>query len=309
MAGKITELTAVSSPDNADLLETVQDVATTPVSKKVTWTTVKAFLKTYFDTLYGATGFPAGFLYGLTLSNNGSDGTNDIDIATGKATDATNAVDMVLASALTKRTDAAWAVGTGNGGLDTGAVGNNTYHVWLIKRSDTGVVDALFSLSASAPTMPASYDYKRRIGSIVRTGGAIKAFIQDGDKFMWSVPAPDVAAVNPGTAAVTRTLTVPTGVRVEALLSAGAFAAAAADVPQAIYLSDLSITDSTATATGAWSVEMYYNVASAGLFGGFYPVFTNTSAQIRSRLQASASGTTFYITTHGWTDTRGRVAP
>jgi len=53
---KITQLDAVSTPDNTDLLESVQNVATTPVNRKITWTTIKAFLKTYFDSLYDATG-------------------------------------------------------------------------------------------------------------------------------------------------------------------------------------------------------------------------------------------------------------
>ena len=114
-----------------------------------------------------------GHLYGLTLTNNASDAANDIDIAAGEAASTdTDSVLMVLASALTKRLDAAWAVGSGNGGLDTGSVGNNIYYVWLIQRSDTGVVDALFSLSKTSPTMPTNYDRKALIGSFARVSAA-----------------------------------------------------------------------------------------------------------------------------------------
>lgn len=49
---KITQLDAVDTLANADLLEVVQDVATTPVNKKLTFTQLKAFLKTYNDSLY-----------------------------------------------------------------------------------------------------------------------------------------------------------------------------------------------------------------------------------------------------------------
>ena len=118
-------------------------------------------------TASSSSGLPQNYITGLTLSNNATDATNDIDIAIGSARDSTNAADIVLASALVKRLDAAWAVGTNQGGLDTGSIANGTYHVWLIQRSDTGVEDVLFSTSATAPTMPANYDYKRRIGSIL----------------------------------------------------------------------------------------------------------------------------------------------
>src|SRR3990170_1911304 len=152
-----------------------------------------------------------GTIQGLTLSNNGTDPTNDIDIAAGWTRSGDDLDGLVLAAALTKQLDAAWAVGTGAGGLDTGAIANDTYHVWLIKRIDTGVVDALFSLSASSPTMPTNYTEKRLIGSIIRSGGAIVLFTQTGDRFVRSVPSPDGAQTNPGTAATTVTLAVPTG--------------------------------------------------------------------------------------------------
>ena len=57
--------------------------------------------------------------------------------------------------------------------MDTGSVANNTwYHVHLIKRPVTGVVDVLFSLSATAPTLPTSYTIFRRIGSMRTDGSA-----------------------------------------------------------------------------------------------------------------------------------------
>lgn len=248
-----------------------------------------------------------GLLWGLTLTNDGSDATNDLDIAVGSAADATNADTLTLASALVKQTDVAWAVGTNAGGLDTGAVGNSTYHVWLIKRTDTGVVDALFSLSATAPTMPASYTLKRRIGSIVRAGGAIKLFVQDGDKFVWKVPVTDVTAANPGTSAVTRTLTVPTGIRVEAIVNVAGAGTGSAGGPGAIFVSDLSITD-TGASINVFSIVGTDAAASASYTGATVRCFTNTSAQVRSRLGSSDATTTLYMNTEGWIDRRGRDA-
>lgn len=147
--------------------------------------------------------FPAQrmLISGLTYANNGSDATNDIDIAAGGAMDSTGAYWMALTSTLTKQSDAAWAVGTNAGWLDTGAIGNNDYYIWLIARSDTGVVDSLLSLSSTAPTMPANYSYKRLIGWIKRSGGTIVAFKTyetegGGIDFAWSAPTLDVNLAN-----------------------------------------------------------------------------------------------------------------
>lgn len=140
-------------------------------------------------------------IHGLTYSNNGSDATNDIDIASGGAMDATGAYWMALSSTLTKQSDVSWAVGTNAGWLDTGAIGNNDYYIWLIARSDTGVVDSLLSLSSTAPTMPANYDYKRLIGWIKRSGGTIVAFSTyeldgGGIELAWTTPTLDVSLAN-----------------------------------------------------------------------------------------------------------------
>jgi hypothetical protein len=176
---------------------------------------------------------PAGHLYGLTLSNNGSDAANDIDIAVGSAaSDAASSVMMTLASALTKRLDAGWAVGTNQGGLDTGAVGNNIYYVWEIQRSDTGVVDALFSLSSTAPTMPANYDRKRVIGSFARvsaTNQAPRSYSQK-EATPWVAYTPVFNGVGTATSIACRSRRVGSCLEVEAIWTNGTTTATIFDI-------------------------------------------------------------------------------
>ena len=72
---------------------------------------------------------------GLTISRD-TDTDHDINVTAGQARDTiANIADMVLATEITKRVDAAWAVGDDNGGIDTGAIAANTwYHVYLSRR-------------------------------------------------------------------------------------------------------------------------------------------------------------------------------
>jgi hypothetical protein len=309
----ITALTSKASPVSADIV-LIQDSAASNAFKKTTVGALStAGSVASYNTRTGAVtavfaDVPVmNYLSGLTLSAAGSTAT--FGIAVGVSTDTTNVLMMSLASAYTKTTSA-WAVGTGNGSLDTGAIANSTwYHVFQIARSDTGVVDILISTSATLPSMPASYDRKRRIGSMKTDASAQwVAFVQDGDRFRWATTINDIAAVNPGITAVTRALTVPLGVRVAADISATFSSSSGGPGSGAIYLSDLSQSDQAAGATNA-TVAGYNDNSTAGHIyaaGCVASIMTNTSQQIRSRLGVSAADLTFYITTHGWTDTRGQ---
>jgi len=245
-------------------------------------------------------------LSGLVLSNNTTDATNDIDTAIGACVSDDGTTVMTLTSAITKRLDAAWSVGTNQGGLDTGSISNTTYHVWVIYRTDTDITDVLFSLSASSPTMPSGYTKKKCIGSIVRVGGVIKPFTQYGNYFEWVTPVVDVDDDNPGTSAVTRTLTLPTGVKLRALVNAGIYSGTTASVNG--YLSSLDQADlavqarTTATLTG----QSNFNGCDTGTAWNFnqVQVWCNVSAQIRSRIDTSGALDRIGIITQGWIDPR-----
>lgn len=246
------------------------------------------------------TGLPRGYLVGFGLSNNATDATNDIDIAAGECRDSTDTVDIVLASGMTKRLDATFAAGSGNGGLDTGSIANTTYHVHAILNPSSGAVDVLFSTSASAPTLPAGYTKSRRIGSFIRAAGAILPFLQRGDWSFFKDPRQDVSGSNPGTSAVTRTLSVPTGIKVLAKM---AIRLSVGTTGTRMYLSDLDATDAVPSDT-------YLTLAALNVTNlaetGQAEVWTDTAAGIRSRFSFSDASTSLSISTLGWVDRRGR---
>lgn len=254
--------------------------------------------------------WPRGTIGGFVLANNGADAANDIDVGVGSCRSDDDAENIKLAAAITKRLDAPFAAGTNQGGLDTGAEAVSTwYHLWAIKNPATGAVDALFSLSATSPTMPAGYTKKRRLGAVRNdAASAILAFDQYGDEFWLDTPILDVNAANPGTAAVTRALTTPGGVKCQAVLNAGVSQNSSAGV--ALYLSSLDAADLAASltvaplgtvATASGSVDNVHE-------GGQARVWTDTSSQIRSRVNASGANTNVRIATLGWRDQRGKDA-
>lgn len=239
-----------------------------------------------------------GYIGGLTLS--APSGTT-IGISAGVAVDSTN-VDFMKLAVFTKSSSSSWAVGTGNGSLDTGSLNSNTwYHVYLIKRPDTGVVDVLISLSATSPTMPTNYTLFRRIGSMLTGGsGNWVPFTQVGDEFLWTSSQGDIAVTNLSTTATLYSLTVPTGLQVQARIRCSIVQNITAGIAVLIQPPDQAV-EASGGGIGNASIGTSNTTTSPR---GEFLVRTNTSGQIRA--VSSGASTTLDIVTYGWVDTRGK---
>lgn len=276
-----------------------------------TWTAVPSSIELWpFEERSVLQVLPRSYLAGLDMSNNGT--ATKLDVAAGKCRDSTDTADITITAAITAgliQTSGSWAAGNTQNKLDTGARANSTwYHVYAIRKDSDGTGEWLFSLSASAPTMPSGYTYFRRIGSVKTDGsGNIWAFVQDGDFFQWATFVNDVTANNPGTSAVLRTLSVPTGVKVIARSIWNLRNVDTGTTCQG-YVSDPATTDSTPTITLAQFSDLAGAGTRASNVSMQLDMHTDTSARVRSRVDFSNTNVTWVVLTLGWFDTRGRSA-
>lgn len=261
-----------------------------------------------FDTTLG--GVPRSQLAGLAVTNSAGDLTNDIDVAVGECADSGNTALIQLAAGLTKQLDAVWAVGTNAGMRASGAaIADTTYHIFLIRRPDTGVVDIAADTSATGANIAANtnvaYTQKHRIFSLVRTGGAIRLFKQFGDLVMWLVPISDYNTTNPGTSAITHTLSVPTGITGQAIVAPALIAGSSGRIYG--LLTPTSVTD-TAPSTTLYNFGALSGSVSVTLdvIASQMQVQFDTSAQVRGRINASGANDVYRLATHGYVDRRGR---
>lgn len=240
----------------------------------------------------------AGYLSGCGTS---TDNLFNMIIAAGLATSDDGTTSMSL-SAITKKTNVAWAVGTAAGGLDTGAIASSTwYYVWVIERPDTGVVDALVSLSATAPTMPANYTKKRRIGSFKTDGSShVFAYSQFGDEFLWqNGPSDDFNSTTLGTTATLFPMNVPIGFKVTARLRASISVAGATN--GVLFNSPDEFAQVASATTGNMSLEVEVTSTTNS---GMFDIRTDTSGRVRA--VSTAASTVVHGGAYGWIDARGQ---
>lgn len=243
------------------------------------------------------------FVIGGVLSNNGSSPNTHIDIAA--ASVRSGSVFVSSASTFTKRLDAAWAAGSGNGGLDTGVKATNTtYRIWPLRKSVDGSADFIFSASTTAGsvTVPAGYTVVAPngldIGMILTdSGGNIIRFIQDGNYFRWNVSSfPNDLSTTAARAISLLTCTLPTGRRVLGLFQA--FIGTNATGTDVI----MEIADGINSNVTQF-IENYGSNGSSRL-RAVVEQFTNTSGQVSVglTLNPAPSATTNTLQTLGWRD-------
>jgi len=250
-----------------------------------------------------AGGLSRGGLVGLTTANNGTDADHDLDISVGACRDSADAVTITISSALTKQIDATWAAGDDAGGLSSSltAPANNTwYHVFAIIVG--GSADVGFDTSITAANLVSDHSATayRRIGSVLTDGSAnIIAFVQEGDEFLWAVPVEDLDSAAVGTTASLVTHTVPTGVKVNAIVDAYI----SHNAGHGVWISSPDQTDTAPSVSAVAGVTL---AVSNGAQSNTIRRRTNTSAQLRYRGTATLNAVRSW--TQGWADTRGRFA-
>lgn len=279
-----------------------------PADGETNWGTAYRTSMDAIDTALHNVGIPRSYLAGLGTTPTVA--STSVSIAAGVAMGNDQATSIVLTSALVKVLSSSWAVGSGNGGLyaATSIQGNQTYHLFVIIRTDTSVVDAYFDTSVTAANIPSPYTVYRRIMSLkTSTFGNMVNYVQDGDYFRLMNAVLEVNATNPGTSATTQTLVgVPTGVNFKALINALLFGGSTNSF--AAYISDLAVTAEAPSISQSPLTSIGDSPsATLGSGGAQIEVRTNTSAQIRWQCgPASGAADTFRIASLGWTDTRGR---
>ncbi|HXI77922.1 MAG TPA: hypothetical protein VNH21_12340 [Steroidobacteraceae bacterium] len=244
----------------------------------------------------------AGYLFGLTMSNDVGTPDTLLDIAAGACADSTGTV-MITLGAFTKSIAGAWAAGSGQNGMGGGltATASTWYHVFAC--INAGVSDVFFDTSATGSHAPIGTTALRRIGSIrLDPLVHILSFSQMGDRFDRGAPLQEFNGVPGATTAATVTLAgVPAGLPIQALLTG--YGVDATPAQGILYVSSLSQADNAPTLGGAYMTAQWgINLGNVTTFAATVP--TNASAQVRRRV--STATCTIIINSVGWIDQRGR---
>ena len=252
------------------------------------------------------TRFSRNHIDGLILTA-AADAAHDITMGEGEVRDLLNTKDLVLSTPITKRIDAFWAKGTGNGGLfEAGGsppVAANTWYAELVMQEDaTGDLDWGFDTDAGGANVPSGWTVVRRAG-IRRTDASANLYdtVQNGDDVLLKDPV----LINNQSVGTTASLItagmsgVKTKVRTTIQRTDGGNLATLVSSPDQ--------NDTAPSFTGTATHGHTAADAGAGVENNrimdTYDVWTNDSGQIRARQSGAAN---LRMNLLGWKDLRGK---
>lgn len=243
---------------------------------------------------------------GMQISN-GTDLSHDIDMAVGVCTDNAKTTVINSTSVITKQIDANWTEGSGVGGFPSGLTlsADTTYHFFAIAKND-GTVDAGFDSSLTASNLlsdATDYTKFRRVGSVITDSSSdIIRFVQVENTFMLYDLVRDANDINPGTSAQLTNTTTPGGVNVTGIYNIRFEDDSGGGANRLLVTSPLQ-NDATPDDT---RMTILIDSSSGGnnVEGVQVEVVTDTSSQIRYRLQTSTATVVVRIYTTGWIDDR-----
>ncbi|MBY3075869.1 hypothetical protein HFO73_01190 [Rhizobium laguerreae] len=246
------------------------------------------------------------FIDGVLLSNNSGSPTTHVDFAAGSVRSGSSFVSN--AASMTKRINGTWAVGTGNGGLDTGAVGASaTYFAYALRKDDDLSFDVVLSTSATIAgvntTLLTGYTIVKQIGVVLTDASSlIRQFVMyPRDEYTFVTPVKDAVGVSISTTSNLLALTVPNGVKAKAKLR---FEFTSSATTNAALLSDTA-QGVLAAGIGDDGGNIGTIQVASGFAIGSQEIWTNTSRQIRRVAGASGS---LWVWTDGFHFPCGRNA-
>jgi hypothetical protein len=231
----------------------------------------------------------------ITIANNASDANNDIDFSAGNF-QFSDGSGQAVATAMTKRLDATWSAGSGNGGLFNGAAVpkaiNSTYHCYKIYNPTTGAEDSgfLLGISGTAPdptsALPSGYTKFERRGSIITdSSGDIRAFTQTNNRFEYNNNILDLNATLAGSE-TSIGVSAPWGLRIRVCMALNAVGSGTGAGVAKVYSHNISTpTVSLSNATVYVGVGVVAGV-------GYVEATTNLSSQIKINAAATSGSPT-----------------
>lgn len=256
---------------------------------------------------------PRGYIDGLGTANGAADPAHDVTVSPGVCRDGTDAADIVLSAPMTKRLDAEWAAGSGNGGLFSGTVaGDSWYHVFVIG-DGAGGVDVGFDSDPAGANIPSGFTHARRIGSLRTDGSAnVVPYLQFGDRFAWAAPVRDVVDTPANNVGTLRSLSVPTGVAVVAETVWTLYERSLPTGRNLQLLISSPLVPDIEPAPGVATLRVFNNggAASEQTENVAVDVVTDGQARVRYRLRQSldaiGADIDLFCFTRGWRDGRGK---